>query len=94
MTSAADGRGIEELRSAICDHFARAERYLDILIPYSDGADLAYLHENGTVESEEYTAEGTRVRAKIAEKSLGRLAKYVRESDAGDPDGSEGENGD
>ena len=80
VTSAADGRGIEELRSAICDHFARAERYLDILIPYSDGADLAYLHENGTVESEEYTAEGTRVKAKIAEKSLGRLAKYVREA--------------
>ena len=79
MTSAKDGRGIEELRSAICDHFARAERYLDILIPYSAGADLAYLHENGTVESEEYTAEGTRVRAKIAEKSLGRLAKYVSE---------------
>lgn len=77
VTSAKDGRGIEELRSAICDHFARAERYLDILIPYSAGADLAYLHEFGTVESEEYTAEGTRVRAKIAEKSIGRLAKYL-----------------
>ena len=81
VTSATDGRGLDELRSAICDHFARAERYLDILIPYSAGADLAYLHENGTVESEEYTAEGTRVRAKIAEKSLGRLAKYLPQSE-------------
>ena len=80
-TSAANGRGIAELRGAILDHFARAERYLDVLIPYSAGADLAYLHEFGTVESEEYTAEGTRVRAKIAEKSVGRLAKYLPPED-------------
>lgn len=86
VTSAKDGRGVGELRSAICDHFARAERYLDILIPYSAGADLAYLHENGTVESEDYTAEGTRVRAKIAEKSLGRLAKYLPERETEDDD--------
>ena len=80
-TSAKDGRGIDELRSAILDFFARSERYLDILIPYSAGADLAYLHENGTVESEEYTAEGTRVKAKIAEKSLGKLVKYLPDED-------------
>ena len=85
-TSAKDGHGIEELRGAILDHFARAERYLDILIPYSAGADLAYLHENGTVESEEYTAEGTRVRAKIAEKSIGRLAKYLPADEAEEDD--------
>ena len=86
VTSAADGRGIDALRSAICDHFARAERYLDVLIPYSAGADLAYLHENGTVESEEYTADGTRVKAKIAEKSIGRLAKYLPNAETEDGD--------
>ncbi len=76
-TSAADGRGIDELRAAIFDFFSESELYLDIQIPYSAGADLAYLHDLGTVESEEYTAEGTHVCARIPERSLGRLAKYL-----------------
>lgn len=76
-TSAADGRGIEELRSAILDFFACSGVYLDAVIPYGAGADLAYVHEVGTVESEEYTAEGTHVRAVIPGRFAGRLAQYL-----------------
>lgn len=83
-TSAKDGRGLDELRAAICAYFADTERRLDILIPYSAGADLAYLHENGTVESEEYTSEGTHVVAAIPEKSLGRLTKYLPKEETAD----------
>lgn len=76
-TCALDGRGLDALKRGIVDHFAASEIYFDILIPYSDGATLAYIHENGTVDEEEYTAEGTKVRGKIPDKFAGRMRKYI-----------------
>lgn len=76
-TCAIDGRGLDELKREITAYFAAAERYFDILIPYSDGALLAYIHENGTVEAEDYTESGTHVIGRIPEKYAARLVKYL-----------------
>ena len=80
-TCALDGRGLDELRQGIADHFAAAERHFDIVIPYSDGATVAYIHENGTVEAEEYTESGTRIVGRIGEKAVSRIAKYLPKDD-------------
>ena len=45
LVSAATGEGIEELGDRIEEEFRRTLRSVDLLLPYSDGARLAELHD-------------------------------------------------
>lgn len=68
--SAVTGEGLDALRDAVTGFFAGDERTFEELIPYSDGKRLSYLHENGTVLSEEYREDGVYVKGRI------RRARY------------------
>ncbi len=47
------------------------------LIPYSDSAAAARLHNVGTVLEQEYLAEGTKLKVRIAADQLGEFEKYL-----------------
>ncbi len=64
-TSAKTGEGLESLRNAITEFFTRVEKKFELIIPYSDGKKLSYLHDNGTILEEEYRAEGVFVKGRI-----------------------------
>jgi len=51
------------------------EEYL--LIPYSDSAAAARLHNVGTVLEQEYLAEGTKLKVRLAADQLGEFEKYL-----------------
>ena len=77
LTSATEGTGLEMLREGIISHFAKSLIMFDFVLPYSDGAMLAFLHENGTVTSEEYLADGIRLAGSISDKFAQKLEKYL-----------------
>ncbi|MBR2039500.1 MAG: GTPase HflX [Phascolarctobacterium sp.] len=47
------------------------------LIPYSDSAVAARLHNVGTVLEQEYLAEGTKLKVRLAADQLGEFEKYL-----------------
>ena len=77
LTSATEGTGLEMLREGIISHFAKSLIMFDFVLPYSDGTMLAFLHENGTVTSEEYLADGIRLAGSISDKFAQKLEKYL-----------------
>lgn len=50
-----------------------------LLIPYSDGKVLSYLHDNHCVELEEYVEEGVYVEIRTTREVFGRVNKFVAE---------------
>ena len=61
LISAAGGKGLDRLTEAISKGIASLRHRAELMIPYGKGALLSLIHSKGQVESEEYTAEGTRV---------------------------------
>ncbi len=47
------------------------------LIPYSDSATAARMHSVGTVLEQEYLAEGTKLKVRLAADQLGEFEKYL-----------------
>ena len=50
--------------------------HTNVLIPYSDGKTLSYLHDSGCVDSEEYKDEGILVTITASYDIYGRIKKY------------------
>ncbi|ALE74408.1 ATP-binding protein [Pseudonocardia sp. EC080625-04] len=65
FVSAHDGSGIGKLRDRIAELLPRPEYEVDLLLPYTEGALVARLHDEGEILAEEHTGEGTRVRARV-----------------------------
>ncbi|BBG00833.1 MULTISPECIES: GTPase HflX [Pseudonocardia] len=90
FVSAHRGDGIDLLRGRIADLLPRPEYDVDLLLPYTEGALVARLHDEGEVLSEEHTPEGTRVRARVGpELGTAVLAFAIAGGPAGadaDPD--------
>ena len=83
FVSGLDGEGIEVLLERIAASIPPPEIEADLLIPYGRGDVVAALHAAGAVLSEQFTPEGTRVRARLREDQAGRLEQYrVRGDDA------------
>jgi GTP-binding protein HflX len=87
FVSAMSGEGIDTLVGRIATSIPPPEIEADLLIPYDRGDVLAALHATGAVLSEEFTPDGTKVRARLREDQAGRLEKYriapARESSEG-----------
>lgn len=67
-TSAKTGEGIDELRGAVTEFFTKTEKKFELVIPYSDGKKLSYLHDNGTILEEEYRDNGVYVKGRIPQE--------------------------
>ena len=76
VISALDGNGITELMLSIAAHIPPPEIEADLLVPYERGDVVAALHAAGAVLSEEFTPDGTKVRARLREDQAGRLEQY------------------
>ncbi len=77
IVSARTGAGIDDLVSALDDLVPRPQVLVDVLLPFSAGRLVARVHELGEIESEEHTADGTRLRARVPERLAGELAGYT-----------------
>ncbi len=87
--SATDGSGLDELRDRIEEAFQETLRPVELLLPYSEGAALAELHDlAGDLERED-RAEGVVVRARVPAALMHRFAEFARngaEADSGSND--------
>jgi GTPase len=76
VVSAHTGHGIEDLMVAIEAAMIQYLRPLHIFIPYKRGDLLSLFYERGQVDSEEHTAEGTRVYGRIPRRLLPYFEAY------------------
>jgi GTP-binding protein HflX len=77
FVSARTGQGVGELRECIERHLPRPAVEVDVLLPYSRGDLLARVHDVAEVLSTEHTADGTRLRARVAPDLAAALAPYA-----------------
>ncbi|MGW3460034.1 GTPase HflX [Streptomyces olivaceoviridis] len=75
--SARTGQGIEELLGLIDNELPRPSVEIEALVPYTHGKLVARAHTEGEVISEEHTAEGTLLKARVHEELAADLAPYV-----------------
>ncbi|WP_153396371.1 GTPase HflX [Ornithinicoccus halotolerans] len=77
VVSARTGEGVPELLTAVETDLPRPDIHVEVLLPYERGDLVSRLHTEGEVLAEEHTADGTRVRAKVAPDLHGVLADYA-----------------
>lgn len=77
LVSAHTGEGLVELAERIADLLPEPDRAVDLLLPYTAGSLLARIHAEGTVTSEEHTAEGTRVVARVRPDLAAAVAGFA-----------------
>lgn len=78
-TDAVSGTGLDRLRAEISSFFAKSERELTLLIPYTEGWVMPYLYKNGTVISEEYGEEGTLAVCRLSEEYISKAERFIVE---------------
>ena len=78
--SAMTGVGIDHFLETLADRMRSITTVVDLLIPYDRGDVLAAEHREGEVVSTHHVDDGVRVRARLAEASVGRLAEFVVQS--------------
>jgi GTP-binding protein HflX len=76
LVSAASGEGLDELREQIDATFVRRLQPVELLVPYSDGGQLAELHALAGELHREDTAQGVLVTALLPAASAARFARY------------------
>lgn len=74
--SALTGQGLEELREGMMAFFTKQSRNVRLLVPYSEGWVLPFLHQCGQVDVEEYTETGTKVQCRLPEEQYYRVKKW------------------
>jgi len=75
--SGVSGEGLDTLGERIERELRHTLLTVELLVPYSDGASLAELHELAGDLAREDTAEGVRVRALVPERLAERLARFA-----------------
>jgi GTPase len=75
--SALSGEGIDGFLHALGDRLRALSKIVELLIPYDRGDLLAAVHREGEVLSTQHDDDGVRVRARLADASVGRLSEFV-----------------
>ena len=83
--SAHSGDGIERFLQTLSDRLRSVSKVIELLIPYERGDILAAVHREGEVVSTTHETDGVRVRARLAEASVGRLSEFVVTEGGVDP---------
>ena len=79
FVSAATGEGIDELTARIEQFLNRLDARVELLVPFTRGDVVSRLHEVGTVLSEEYAENGTRIDVRLPQRVADELAEFVQE---------------
>lgn len=77
LVSAHTGEGLPELAERIAELLPEPDRAVDLLLPYTSGSLVARIHAEGTVTSEEHTADGTRIVARVRPDLAAAVADYA-----------------
>ncbi|MYT29475.1 MULTISPECIES: GTPase HflX [unclassified Streptomyces] len=77
VVSARTGEGIAELRALLDAELPRPQVEIEVLVPYTRGALVARAHAEGEVLSEEHTAEGTVLKARVHEELAAEFRPFV-----------------
>ena len=75
--SAVTGEGLNDLLLAIGDRMRALTRVIELLIPYDRGDIVATVHREGEVVSTSNEETAMRIRARLADASVGRLSEFV-----------------
>ena len=75
--SARSGQGIEELLELIDRELPRPAVEVEVLVPYIQGALISRAHAEGEVISEEHTAEGTLLKARVHPELAAEFSSFV-----------------
>ena len=78
LISAREGRGLEELKLEISRRIAAMRHEVEIIVPYQKGNVLSLIHNKGQVLSEEYEAEGTKVKALLDSANYQRVLSMLK----------------
>ena len=78
VVSAARGQGMAELLGAMAERLRRANRVVELSVPYDRGDVLAALHREGEVLSSEQADGATVVRATLPASAVSRFEPYLR----------------
>jgi GTP-binding protein HflX len=76
FVSAHTGAGIDRLRARIADGLPRTVVEMELLLPYTQGALAARVHEQGEVLEERHLPEGTHMRARVAADLAAQLRDF------------------
>ncbi len=77
FVSARTGAGADELLAAVQARLPRPEVAVRVLVPYDRGDLVSRVHATGEVMTEEHTAEGTLIAARVRSDLAGVLSRYV-----------------
>ena len=77
--SAVTGEGIEDLLAAIGRRLRSSTRVVSLVVPFDRGDALAMAHREGEVLDESSDEHGWRLRVRLDEGSVGRLAEFAEE---------------
>ena len=75
--SAKQGRGMENLLTAIERALGQARHHVVLRLPYSMGGMVETLHNNAQVKNTEYTADGIEIETILDDILYGRMRDYV-----------------
>jgi len=78
LMSAGDGRGVDELLTAIGEHLRELANVVELVVPYDRGDVIAAVHRQGEVVSESHDPEATRLWARIRPEDVGRFAEFAQ----------------
>jgi len=76
FVSARTGEGIADLRLLIAGSLPDPAMRIEVLVPFNLGSLVSRVHAEGTVLSEEHTADGTLIQAKVYPALAGVLQDY------------------
>jgi GTP-binding protein HflX len=77
FVSARTGAGIAELAERVAERLPRPDSVVEILVPYARGEVVSRVHVEGEVLTEEHTAEGTWLRARVRPNLAGALERFA-----------------
>jgi len=77
MVSARTGRGIDKLLAAVDDALPQLPQSVDVVLPWDRGDLVEAIRRHGDLTGIDYTADGSRVQARVGNKLAGALAPYA-----------------
>lgn len=75
--SAKNNWGMDDFIRKISQQVFQDDVYCEVLIPYTEGQIVAYLNENTHVISENYEADGTKLKVECSQADAVKLKPYV-----------------
>ncbi len=75
--SAVTGEGVERFLAVLADRLRSIGTVTELFVPYERGDVVAAIHREGEVVSTAHEAGGLRIRARLADASVGRLSEFV-----------------